>query len=182
MRRPIVTVIGSGSDPHRQLAAEVGELLSRLGIHLLTGGGSGVMEAVSRAFCETPGRSGLCIGVLPAESDARPERPKAGYPNRWVEIAIPTHLPLSGTQGTSARSRNHINVLASSAIVMLPGGDGTLSEAELAIGYGRPMIAYLGDSMELPEKLAGIPRAASIGDVEQFLRAVMPSLPPIHGP
>lgn len=173
MRLPVIGVMGSGREEHESLATEVGELLARLGVHLLTGGGAGVMAAVSRAFCETPGRAGMCIGVLPSRSDYPNYRPKAGYPNEWVEIAIPTHLPKSGKDGKSTRSRNHINVLASDAIIMLPGNHGTLSEASLAIDYGRPIMAYLGNAMKLPDELRDIPVAKGIGDVERFLRSAI---------
>ena len=47
------------------------------------------MAAVSRAFCQTPGRAGMCIGVLPSRSDYPNYRPKAGYPNEWVESCDP---------------------------------------------------------------------------------------------
>src|SRR5213593_4297117 len=65
-RRRIVTVIGSGrsADEH---SAEVGRLIATLGVDLLTGGGSGVMEATSRAFFETSPRQGIVIGVLPGK-------------------------------------------------------------------------------------------------------------------
>ena len=50
-RLPIVGVMGSGSHPHADLAEPLGRWLAAQGVHLLTGGGAGVMEAVSRAFC-----------------------------------------------------------------------------------------------------------------------------------
>jgi uncharacterized protein (TIGR00725 family) len=176
MRLPIIGVMGSGREPHAALAAEVGVLLARMRVHLLTGGGGGVMAAVGRPFCETPGRVGVSIGVLPAHSEYPHYRPKLGYPNEWIEVAIPTHLPRSGKDGMSVRSRNHINVLASDAIVMLPGGDGTLSEARLALHYGKPIIAYLGGALELPEELREIPLARSLADIEEFLKARIPSI------
>ncbi|HUT02907.1 MAG TPA: DNA-binding protein, partial [bacterium] len=46
-RLPIVGVLGSGSEPHEEKAKPLGEWLAREGVHLLTGGGGGVMEAVS---------------------------------------------------------------------------------------------------------------------------------------
>jgi len=65
-RRIVVAVIGSGqtADPH---SADVGRLIATLGYDLLTGGGRGVMEAVSRAFFETSPRRGIVIGIVPAE-------------------------------------------------------------------------------------------------------------------
>ena len=132
--------MGSGVDSHEDLAAPLGRAIASAGWHLLTGGGAGTMTATSRAFAETPGRAGLCIGVLPGAEDGAgsPE----GYPNPWVEVAIRTHLPLSGAAGTGPNSRNHINVLSADAVVALPGSAGTRSEIALALRYGRPLALY----------------------------------------
>ena len=176
-RRPIVAVIGSGrtADPHCE---EIGRLVAALGANLLTGGGRGVMEAVSRAFFETSPRDGLVIGVIPAEVDPlqalerREEtsvdyRPPEGYPNPWVEVAIYTHLPDSGPEGTLGTSRNHINVLTADAIVALPGEAGTVSEMWLAVQYGVPIVAY---GAHLKGRPFGITHARSLADVGDFLR------------
>ena len=98
------------------------------GFHLLTGGGEGVMAAVSEAFAVVPDRRGLAIGVLPNANDDPLCSQPAGYPNRWVELAIRTHLPLSGVRGLGPLSRNHINVLTADVVIALPGGAGTSSE------------------------------------------------------
>ena len=84
---PIVTVMGSGVDEHRDRAQPLGRWLGRQDVHLLTGGGRGVMAAVSEAFHGVPGRRGLVIGILPGEATGRP---LDGYPNPWVEIPIRT--------------------------------------------------------------------------------------------
>ena len=55
---------------------------------------------------------------------------------------IRTHLPWSGERGQSPLSRNHINVLTSDVMIILPGGAGTESEAALAVKYGCPAIAF----------------------------------------
>lgn len=57
--------MGSGHESHESLAIPLGELLAGMGVHLLTGGGGGVMTAVSQAFSCTPGREGQVIGVVP---------------------------------------------------------------------------------------------------------------------
>ena len=140
LRLPIVGVMGSGVDSHEDLAAPLGRAIAGAGWHLLTGGGRGTMTATSRAFAETPDRAGLCIGVLPGAEDG-PGEPD-GYPNPWVEVAIRTHLPLSGAAGTGPNSRNHINVLSADAVIALPGSAGTRSEIALALRYGRPLALY----------------------------------------
>ena len=127
-----VGVMGSGTDEYERLAEGVGELLAQLGVNLLTGGGRGVMRSVSRAFTQAERKGGICIGVIPCFSERERGRPKDGYPNEFVELAIYTHLPHSGERGQDDLSRNHINILSCSAIVALPGGPGTASEVTLA--------------------------------------------------
>src|SRR5262245_27954310 len=176
-RRRVVAVIGSGStaDPS---CADIGRLVATLGADLLTGGGRGVMEAVSRAFFETAPREGIVIGVIPASVEPLDalERREAmpvdydvpdGYPNPWVELAIYTHLPDSGHQGTLRSSRNHLNVLSADAIVALPGEAGTESEMWLAGRYGVPIVAY-GAHPTVP---AGIVRVRTLSEVRAFLIA-----------
>ena len=171
--RTVVTVIGSGRSADAD-AAEVGRLIATIGHDLLTGGGRGVMEAASRAFFETSPRRGIVIGVVPgsvAVLDALEERIvgnpgydlPSGYPNDWVELAIYTHLPDSGTEGTLASSRNHINVLSADAIVALPGREGTESEIWLATQYGVPIVAY---GAHAPD---GIHHAATLEELREFL-------------
>jgi predicted Rossmann-fold nucleotide-binding protein len=46
-------------------AIPLGEWLASIGVHLLTGGGKGVMESVSKAFYESPARQGVVLGVIP---------------------------------------------------------------------------------------------------------------------
>lgn len=174
-RRQVVTVIGSGRTPDAH-CAEVGRLIATLGFDLLTGGGRGVMEAVSRAFFETSPRRGLVIGVVPARVEPiepLEDREAAqvgyelppGYPNDWVELAIYTHLPDSGLDGTRRSSRNHINVLSADAIVALPGREGTTSEIWLATQYGVPIIAYGDHQQAMPR---GMEHARSIDEVREF--------------
>jgi predicted Rossmann-fold nucleotide-binding protein len=170
-----VTVVGSGRTAAPESAA-VGRLIATLGFDLLTGGGRGVMEAVSRAFYETTPRRGVVIGVIPATVQGleRLERRQAaavtyrtppGYPNDWVEVGIYTHLPDRGEQGTLGSSRNHITVLSADAVVAMPGRRGTQSEMWLATQYGVPIIAC-GRHDTVPP---GVPRALTIDEVRRFL-------------
>jgi uncharacterized protein (TIGR00725 family) len=169
--RPTIGVMGSGTIEHDECAAPIGELIASLGANLLTGGGPGVMRSVSRAFTRHRGDRGMCIGIIPCASEADRRTPKAGYPNEFVELAIRTHLPRSGAQGTDDLSRNHINVLSSAAIVALPGELGTASEVALALRYGRPVVAYSLDPELVARFPSAVPRLDDIRDVEAFLRA-----------
>lgn len=130
-KRKIVAVIGSGSS----LAADqkdgpftMGIWIARHHYHLLTGGGAGVMEAVSEGFCSVD-REGLAIGVIPSG------KPPEQYPNRWVELPVFTHL--KGEDPWGHDSRNHINVRSCHALVAFPGGAGTQAELELALRQPR---------------------------------------------
>ena len=59
-------VMGSGSKGHERLSVCLGQWLAKKDVHLLTGGGQGVMSTVSKAFHEVQNRAGLVIGVLPS--------------------------------------------------------------------------------------------------------------------
>jgi uncharacterized protein (TIGR00725 family) len=172
-RLPIVGVIGSGSDAHAGRTAPLGRRLAELGVHLLTGGGGGVMEAVSRAFCEVEGRSGLVLAILPCESDD-PRRYPPGYPNPWVEVPIHTHLAARGDDGDAPQSRNHLNILTSDVIVALPGSAGTASEVRLALAYDRPLVAHLDRRSEIPDLPPEVALAPTLAEVEALLRRRLP--------
>lgn len=135
------------------------------------------MADVSQAFFETSPRHGLIIGIVPAT--IRPldvierQEPRTvdyvlppGYPNKWVEIAIYTHLPDSGAEGTLRSSRNHINVLSADVIVAFPGQEGTTSEVWLATQYGVPIVAYGSHHGGPP---FAIPYATSLDALREFL-------------
>ena len=127
------------------------------------------MAAVSQSFYDTPNRRGLVIGILPY--DDSPEKPKNEYPNRWVEIPVLTHLPLSGDRGAEPMSRNHINILTSDVIVALPGDAGTLSEVKLAVEYERPVIAFVESDREIPGLPDSVSTSSSLAGVETFVLA-----------
>lgn len=167
-RLPIVGVMGSGSDRHEELCRPLGKLLAGLGVHLLTGGGRGVMEAVAEGFVGETLRGGLSIGVLPGRVDESGCEAPPGYPNRFVEIPIRSHLPGRGEEGGLPLSRNSINVATADALVILPGGAGTSSEARLARQFHKPAIGYGGGGVG-----EGIAQAESLQEVEEFLRAVL---------
>ena len=169
-RLPIVGVMGAGAHAHEGLAVPLGRRLARLGVHLLTGGGTGVMTSVSRAFAEVEDRAGVVIGVLPlAVQDGGPA---AGgeYPNQWVEVPIRTHL---GKLGADTSSRNHVNILTSDVVVALPGSVGTASEVELSLEYRRPIILFgdLARADALPPQVA---TAATVDEVIAFVRRSLP--------
>ena len=170
-RRPVIGVMGSGREPHTERASRVGEWIARAGYHLLTGGGAGVMAAVTEAFVEVADRRGVALGILPAAAGGSAGAAPPGYPNRWVEIAVRTHLHEVGAHGAGPASRNHLNVLSSDVVIVLPGSAGTASEARLAVRYGRPCIAWLADRTDVPGLPGAVPVESRFAAVEAFVRA-----------
>ncbi len=112
--RPCVTVFGSArfTEGHRyyDLAREVGAGLARAGYAVMTGGGSGIMEAANRGAREAGGLSIGCNITLPRE-----QKPNA-YLDRFIQL---DHFFV----------RKVMLVKYSSAFVVMPGGFGTLDEA-----------------------------------------------------
>ena len=160
--------MGSGQRKHEDLSLSLGEMLAHLGVHLLTGGGSGVMRSVSKGFRSVAQRQGLTLGILPGlTGNGAPESPP-GYPNDHVELVIRTHLPGRGAEGGTERSRNAINIATADAVVVLPGGAGTASEAGLAQRFRKPVIGLGGGG-----EAQGVAQAESLEQIEQFLRAVL---------
>jgi predicted Rossmann-fold nucleotide-binding protein len=173
-RRPVVGVMGSGTEAHAGWAAPLGRALARRGVHLLTGGGRGVMRSVSEAFVAVRPRAGLCVGILPGLERPGPgRRTPEGYPNPAVELPIVTHLPHSGERGTDPLSRNHLNVLSAAAVVALPGGPGTRSEVELALRYGTP-VALHGPAEAFAGFPDGAPHHRRLEALEAWLDGVLP--------
>lgn len=183
---PIVGVLGSGSPiaPERAaLARAVGAMVARLGAHLLTGAGYGVMAAAAEGFVAIADRQGLSIGMVPRDPTGpidAPNRTADGrpYPNPFVEIAVFTALPPRAADWRTVPSRNHVNVLTAHALVALPGAVGTNNELEMAAELGpasgparedRRMI-LIGPRAEFPATAcAAFFHAASVEEAERRL-------------
>ena len=168
--------MGSHADAYQERSNLLGQWVARQGYHLLTGAGEGVMSSVSQAFADVDGRSGCVIGIVPTVSEDRLRPPVPGYPNPWIEIPIFTHLGVGGAAGDEPTSRNHINVLTSSVIILLPGGDGTASEARLALHYDTLAVAFLQSRDEIPLLPAEIPVEHDFAEVANFVSECMSSL------
>lgn len=122
MNGMIIGIIGSSNANPKEnlLAQEVGELLAKEGIIIICGGLGGVMEACCRGVKEN---GGLTIAILPGVS--------ATDANPYVDIPIPTGI---------GEARNLIIIRASSSIIAIGGGYGTLSEIAFALRLGIPVI------------------------------------------
>ena len=171
-RRPIVGVMGSHVEGHPERSRPLGRWIASQGYHLLTGAGEGVMRAVSQAFAQVDGRLGCVIGIVPTGSTVTAESiraPLSGYFNEWVDIPVITHLGVGDVSGDEPMSRNHINILTSSVVVLLPGGVGTAGEARLAVRYGTPAVAFLNSRDEIPSLPTEVTVSSDFDAVADFI-------------
>jgi len=142
----LIGVIGSGSHSYPDLCVPLGTWLAEQAFDLINGGGQGVMAETAKAFAGVASRSGKVVGVIPSMAhypapDQRSEyEAPPGYPNTYTDIVIRTHLPFVGPEGKNPASRNHIIILSSDYIIALPGSEGTRTEIELALEYGKPIL------------------------------------------
>lgn len=140
---PIIGVMGSHNTPWNELATPVGELLADRGCHLLTGAGGGVMTSVAKAFTQEKNRAGLSIGIIPTiEKDGIFYRNTGEFTNPYIEIPIVTPLDTKAQSGSMPYSRNHVNILTSHAVIILPGSVGTRHETELSIALKKPHVLF----------------------------------------
>lgn len=167
-RRKIIGVMGSGREEYREWVVPLARWLAEHGYDLLTGAGEGVMRVAAEAFVAVSGRRGLSLGIVPGEVVDGVYRPQAGYPNPSVELPVYTHLPLRGARGQEPMSRSHVNVLTPQALVFLPGGPGTLSEAELAVHYRKPAMLF-GPEREFRRFPAPLERTDSLERICDWL-------------
>ncbi|SRR6056297_1934540 len=148
MRRLPVGVIGPREATPGQcaIAGKLGRELANLGLTLLCGGKSGVMEAICRGHAEA---GGLPIGLLPDE-DWRAA-------NDYVAIPIATGI---------GNARNAIIARACFALIAVGGGYGTLSEIAFGLHYGRLVL-----TLDAAPEVEGAIRCTDIDDALDRLAA-----------
>jgi uncharacterized protein (TIGR00725 family) len=133
-RRLQVTVVGDSDAPPElcDLAENVGQMLARLGLTVVTGGRSGVMEAACRGASKA---GGISVGIVPSAglNDA----------NQWCSVVVGTGL---------GHARNVLTVLSGDLVIALGCSAGTLSEICFAWIHGKPILTVSG-SGGLVEKL-----------------------------
>jgi uncharacterized protein (TIGR00725 family) len=141
LRRVPIGVIGPREATSAQclIAEEMGLKLARLGLQMLCGGKSGVMEAACRGHASG---GGWPIGILPDE--------EWHAANRYVAIPIATGI---------GPARNAIIARGCVALVAIGGGVGTLSEMALGLQFNRLVLA-LADAPQVD----GVPRLASVDE------------------
>lgn len=124
-RVPVGVIGGRDCDDTTAAAArELGFALAELGLTVLCGGKSGVMEAACQGVAEG---KGLSIGLLPDD--------------HWSVANPYVSVPIASGIGVA---RNAIIARASLCLVAVGGGYGTTSEAAFALQFGRPVFALAG--------------------------------------
>ena len=150
-----ISVIGGSrvSTRNYQLSIALGKEIAKRNFVLITGGRTGVMEAVSKGCLEA---GGLSIGILPGEFKHEA--------NKFINVAIPTGL---------GDARNIIVVRAGDGIIAVAseGGFGTLSELAFARLLNKPLVILRGDRGMLDDLLNTIP-FEGVPQVETPARAV----------
>jgi len=167
-RKPIIGVMGSHSKEWEELATPIGKMIAEHGYHLLTGAGAGVMTAVAKAYTEVSDRDGISIGIVPTTNYDGSFVAREQYPNPYIELPLLTPLDVKAQNDTNPFSRNHVNIMTSHALIILPGDHGTQNEVALGIHYNKPMILFGEDESfkSFPEKPT---RVQDIEEVREFL-------------
>lgn len=135
----VVGVIGPRqASPAQEAAAEaMGGVLAKVGITVICGGKSGVMQAVCKG-CAAAG--GLAIGILPGTDpdDANPH----------VAIPLPTGL---------SEGRNMVIARAARVLIAVGGSYGTLSEVAYGLHFSKAVIG-----LEDAPQVEGVQHAATV--------------------
>lgn len=168
IRKPIIGVMGSHEKSWEDLAMPIGKLIADHDYRLLTGAGGGVMTAVAKAFCETEGRLGVSLGIVPTVDYDGSFIARDEYPNPYIELPILVPLDKKAQGATNPYSRNHVNVMTSNALVILPGDQGTRDEVALGIHYNKPMVLF-GPEEEFERFPEQPMRSEDIDEVREFL-------------
>lgn len=142
-----IGVIG-GRDIPRPLYNEcvaIGNQMAQFGLPVINGGGSGVMEAVSRGVKEG---GGITMGLLPGSTEEA---------NQYIDYPIGTGI------GTA---RNLMLVRNSAVIVAIDGSYGTLSEIAFALQYDVPVTVFKSQWSNID----GVYISGTIKDIMAFIR------------
>lgn len=146
MKKLQISIVGSAGNeeyPTRnnqrekiyKMAEEIGKILARKGIILITGGKSGIMESASRG---TKSAGGMTIGII-----AGKERLKS---NTFTDAEIVTGMDGGGDATVLA--------LSCDGIIAIGGGAGTLQKLSIAYRNKKPVVA-LDTGYGWSSKLAG---------------------------
>lgn len=126
LKHLVVGIIGPRDATDEQMASaeRVAYLLGGLGITLICGGRSGVMQAASKGCHDA---DGLMIGFLPGSNPSEA--------NEFVGVPLPTGL---------GEARNMIIAKSARVLIAVGGSYGTLSEVAYGLHFSKPVIGLAG--------------------------------------
>ncbi len=156
-RKVPVGVIGPREATPEQLAGAeaVGAALGALGLTVICGGKTGVMEAVSKGCL---GAGGLTVGLIP-DHDWR-------FANDFIALPIATGL---------SEGRNMVIAKSSAVLIAIGGSYGTLSEVAYGLHFSKPVIGLLGAPQVEGVEIAADPDDAVDRLAEHLLASVIAS-------
>ncbi|NPB06160.1 MAG: TIGR00725 family protein [Aquificae bacterium] len=130
-----IAVIGSSQANAEEYAVayQLGKELARLGLTVVCGGRTGVMEAVCKGAKE---EGGLTVGIMPSYDGHEA--------NPYVDLKINTGMNWN---------RNPIVVASGEMVVAIGGSYGTLSEIAYALILGKLVLGYKTHPVEGVEHL-----------------------------
>lgn len=120
-----IGVIGTAGSVQRRIlkkAKEIGFLLAKKGVIVITGGKDGAMEFVARGVKKG---GGLNIGIIKGK--------KRFCANKFVDIEILTGMTADGFD-------EFLLVMMSDALIVINGGAGTLEEIAIAYRNKKPIV------------------------------------------
>ena len=127
-RRLVIAITGRKESSPRytketaEAAFAAGRACAELGLTVLTGGLSGVMEKAAEG---AKSGGGLTIGILPGANH--------DDGNKYLDLVLPSGIGIA---------RNVLLAQACDFMLALPGGTGTLEELCFALDFGRPVISW----------------------------------------
>ena len=136
-----VGIVGprEASAEERRLAKELGRQIGLLGVPVLCGGRTGVMEAAA-AGAKSAGA--MTVGVLPDD--------EWSAANDYIDLPLATGL---------GPARNAVIARACDALVAVGGLYGTVTEVAYGLHFGKPVFGLAGaPQVEGVRHLAGVPQ------------------------
>jgi hypothetical protein len=140
-----ISVFG-GREINDDIYADVVDLGSQLAKNnylVFCGGGSGVMEAISKGVAL---EKGICVGLLKGES--------VDEANPYLSIPVVTNMGIT---------RNSLLAYNCDVAIAISGKYGTLSEIAYALQLGKPIIAF---------KTWNIPGTIEVNSITEIIKAV----------
>lgn len=150
LRHLVVGVIGprDATEAEYDIACRLGEELGALGVTVICGGKSGVMEAVCRGV---DAAGGLAIGVLPGHAPQEA--------NDFVSIPLPTGL---------SEARNMVIAKSARVLIAVGGSYGTLTEVAYGLHFSKVVIG-----LENAPLVDGMTKASSVKDAIELAAAAL---------